>query len=482
VVDVNTTPARLSTARRLARCVPRIGVWVFGLAALSACGSETPPRPAAASTPAVTSTVAFPLRVDAANRRLVGANGEPFFMAGDAGWSLIVQLTREEAVQYLDSRRAAGFTTILVNLVEHQFAAAAPANGYGQQPFLSRGDFSTPNAAYFDHAEWVVGQAAERGLLVLLAPMYLGYQGGSEGWYQELKANGTTKSREYGRYVGQRFAKYPNIVWVNGGDVGPLQGLAEIEALIAGIKEYDSTHIHTAHAAPGRSAVEDYDRPWLDVNTTYSDYRDCDSALTNSRDDHQRPGALPFFHIEGWYEGEGASTSCLLGQMYHPVLLGAGGHVFGNRPMWLFDSGWQGALNSTGTNLMRHFSALFRSREGWGLVPDVDGTIVVSGAGNPSYAWDFAPAARTASNSSVLVYVPANRTVGIDTSKVPGTQFKAWWFNPQTGAAQEIGTFTNGGTRSFTTPAGSPWLLVLDDAAKGLPAPGTAATSGRRPR
>ena len=109
-------------------------------------------------------------------------------------------------MQYLDDRRARGFNTVLVNLIEHQFANSPPANRYGQQPFLTPGNFSTPNDAYFAHAEWVVDQAAQRGMLVLLAPVYLGYGGGNEGWYQELKANGTTKCRQYGRYVGQRFA------------------------------------------------------------------------------------------------------------------------------------------------------------------------------------------------------------------------------------------------------------------------------------
>jgi hypothetical protein len=66
---------------------------------------------------------------------------------------------------------------------------------------------------------------------------------------------------------------------------------------------------------------------------------------------------------------------------------------------------------------------------------------------------------------------------------------KAWWFNPRTGEATSIGEFPNTGEREFTPPDKGElldWVLVLDDAAKKFPAPGTyplpsaasSATSG----
>src|SRR4029453_2741845 len=38
-------------------------------------------------------------------------------------------------------------------------------------------------------------RAAEKGLLVLLAPAYLGFAGRDQGWYEEMKANGAAKMR-----------------------------------------------------------------------------------------------------------------------------------------------------------------------------------------------------------------------------------------------------------------------------------------------
>jgi hypothetical protein len=378
----------------------------------------------------------------------------------------MVRLNRDEVRQYLDDRRARRFNAVLVNLVEHHFGG--PRNRDGQSPFLTAGDFSTPNDAYFANADYVIEQAAQRDILVLLAPMYLGFQGGEEGWYRELLANGTAKCREYGRYVGRRYARFPNIVWVNGGDTSPMEGADQVEAIVAGIKE-GAAHLHTAHSAPHHSAVEDYDRPWLDVNTTYTG---CDDVVSASRADQTR-GGRPFFHIEGLYEGyPGSSPSCLVNQAVHPVMLGGRGHVFGNNPVWLFDPGWPGALASPGAGYMTHVIALFTSRQGASLQPDLERRIVVGGGGDPNSV-DFAAAARTPDGVSALVYVPTGRTLEIDTGRLPGSESVAWWFDLLSGTAQRIGVVRGPGSMSFTSPGTGPYMLVFDTAAANLPPPGS---------
>lgn len=429
---------------------------------------QSPPTSSPLPTPAPSGAAAYPLHVDSATRRLLDAAGQPFFIHGDAAWSLMVRLNLTEAGSYLQDRRGRGFNAVLVNLIEHHFGG--PPNRNGDPPFAVPGDFSTPNEAYFTHVEQVIDQANRRGILVLLAPMYLGYQGGDEGWYQEVLRNGTTKCRQYGRYLGQRYARFPNIVWVNGGDTPPMAATAEVDALVAGIKELDSVHLHTAHSTRGRSALDDYDRPWLDLNSTYSN---CSEALSLARVDAGR--GRTFFHIEGIYENEGADATCLLGQAYYSAFTGARGHVFGNRPMWLFDSGWPGALASTGAGYMSHFAALLASRDGYGLVPDLQQRIVVDGFGDPN-GEDYVAAARTASGASVLIYMPRGRRITVDTASLPRTGM-AWWFDPQSGASQPVGSFTgSGGLVDFAPSSSAPWVLVLDDAQRQLPAPGLVAS------
>jgi Putative collagen-binding domain of a collagenase len=74
-----------------------------------------------------------------------------------------------------------------------------------------------------------------------------------------------------------------------------------------------------------------------------------------------------------------------------------------------------------------------------------------------------------------MVYVPqGERTVTIDTSRLSGETLVAWWYSPSTGAAIRTGSFAREGSRTFTTPAGDDWVLVLDDAARSYVAPGKA--------
>jgi hypothetical protein len=85
-------------------------------------------------------------------------------------------------------------------------------------------------------------------------------------------------------------------------------------------------------------------------------------------------------------------------------------------------------------------------------------------------------ATRDSSGSYAMIYVPtAGQTLTVDTSSLSGTRLKAWWYDPRTGAATELeGDFRVGGKLRFTTPEHGPdWVLVLDDAAREYPRPGT---------
>src|SRR5204862_7078830 len=117
-----------------------------------------------------------PLTISSDRRRLVDADGVPFLVQGDAAWSLIANLTYEDAVRYLDDRQAKGFNTVLVNLIEHLYSKDPPRDLQGREPFTTPGDMATPNDAYFDAAEHVLDACRERGFLVVLAPTYIGYR------------------------------------------------------------------------------------------------------------------------------------------------------------------------------------------------------------------------------------------------------------------------------------------------------------------
>ena len=409
----------------------------------------------------------YPLRVSPDQRHVVDQVGAPFLILGDAPWSLISGLTREEAELYLENRRRKGFNSIIVNLIEHKFRG--PVNRYGERSFTTPGDFSTPNEKYFEHADWVIRKAGEKGIQVFLAPIYLGYIGTDEGWFEETLANGPEKCRNWGRYVGRRYREFDNLVWMIGGDRNPDKVRAEVNAVVLGIKEFDNRHLFTAHCHPENSAIDQFkDDGWLDLNDTYT-YGIVHRMLLA---DFNRVPAIPFVLTESTYEGEhNASALQIRRQAYWALLCGATGQFMGNRPIWLFDPGWQAALDSTGAQDMARLQALFTSRPWYELVPDQKHEVVVDGLGE-FRGLDYLAAARTADGGTVMAYLPSARTFTVDMTKVAGQKAKMWWFNPRTGQADSAGEFPTSTKKQFTPSSEGDWVLVLDDAARRLAAPG----------
>jgi hypothetical protein len=75
-----------------------------------------------------------------------------------------------------------------------------------------------------------------------------------------------------------------------------------------------------------------------------------------------------------------------------------------------------------------------------------------------------------------MVYAPVGRPFAVRMGAVTGSQVIAWWFNPRDGRAMRIGSFPNAGERMFTPPDPGEmldWVLVLDDASRNYPPPGT---------
>ncbi len=418
------------------------------------------------------------LAVSANHRHLVNAGNVPWLMQADAAWSLIVSLDKAEASLYLRNRRQKGFNAALVNLIEHKFCKHPPLNAEGEAPFTTPGDFSAPNERYFAYADWVLEEAAKNGIYVLLAPIYLGYKGTDEGWINELLALSPGKCLEYGRYLGRRYKNFDNIIWVMGGDRNPESALERVDLIALGIKEHDHKHLFTAHCAPENSAFSQYSGGgWLSFNTVYT-YELIHPRLYRAYD---RDPAEPFILIESSYEGEHNSTEVQIRrQAYWTILCGGFGHVFGNNPIWHFNGPtlfpvketWQQAMDLAGSVSMEHWGDLFRSRKWYELVPDPKHEVVTKGLGE-FMGLDYLAAARAADGGTVIAYMPSSRTITVDMSKISGSQARAWWFDPRSGAASAAGAFATRGLREFTPPGRGDWVLVLDDASKGLPKPGT---------
>jgi hypothetical protein len=379
----------------------------------------------------------FPIRTFPRRRYLVDKAGKPFLMQGDSPWSLIAELTQKEVNEYLADRKRRGFNTLLVNLLEHRFASKAPANAYGDAPFTQAGDFSTPNEAYFRHADWVLRRASSMGFLVLLAPAYIGFRDSPDGWWREMVASGPEKLRDYGRYVGRRYSRFPNIMWVEGGDDNPpMEGI--VDALAAGIAETDPKALQTGHTAPESAPLETWDRrTWLDVNNVYT-YKD---VYLHSIKEYRRSD-LPFFLMESAYEGEhSVSTRRLRIQAWHALLAGATGQLFGNNPIWHFSGPglyaglatppWQQALDTPGARSMTVVGKVFGALPWWRLIPDEVGTrLIVKGRGEGD---ERAAAAVSCDRRWGLIYLATQRRITVDLAAFKGSTVTFTWIDPSTG-------------------------------------------------
>ncbi|GAA4109372.1 hypothetical protein GCM10022415_02500 [Knoellia locipacati] len=439
---------------------------------------------------AVSANATFPLTVGTDRKHLVDAAKQPFLMVGDAPWSLIAEPTRAQASQYLRTRRAQGFNTILVSLLEHQYATNAPANAAGARPFTGAA-FGTPNEAYFTHADAVLAEAASLGFLVLLTPAYAGFNGGSEGWYQEMKAAGATKLRAWGQYVGRRYAANDHIMWVEGGDYDvPDQSL--VDAIAEGIASVDPVALQTYHASRGVRVADRWgSKTWLDVDSVYTD----SEVLPQIRQSYST-SPRPFFHIESYYENENGLTNRVLRrQAWQATLGGSSGHIFGNDPMWSFGAkngtgaaSWQQQLSSQGARSMSQLAVVLGGVS-WGtMVPDTSQRLLKGS----SARGDDPVAMYAAGTGEAVVYLPRGGAVSLDLSVLGGTSASLTWADPSSTRQVSAGTKpTQGGPVSITAPGANDdgdadWVLVVRRAGGTPGTPGTqtgtpASTFGCQP-
>jgi hypothetical protein len=440
---------------------PPLGRRSAALATAGLAAGLAPPYPARAAT-------AFPIRVAPDRRYLVDGRGEPFLLHGDTAWSLIVQLRLEEATHYLRDRQRRGFNTLLVNLIEHRFASRAPANLAGDAPFLRPGDFGAPNEAYFAHADRVLALAAELGFLVLLAPAYLGTSGGPEGWYRAMAAAGPAKLQAYGAFLGRRYARFRNILWVHGGDYNPPDP-SLVRAVAAGIRREDRDALHTAHCDPETAAAEFWNaEPWLALDTVYT-YQPVYRAVRRAA---AREPRRPFILLESTYENEHrAGPDRIRTQAYQALLGGACGQVFGNNPIWHFDTpgardapvNWRQALDGPGTRGMQHLLALFSRLPWWRLVPDAEGALLRDPGGD---VHGRRTAAMTEDRRRALVHFPTALPATLDLGRFAGESVFLRWFDPSAGTTgATIGPLPRASGEVRVTPPGrnaagqGDWLL-----------------------
>ena len=448
--------------------------------------------------PAVTTAAknVYPLKIPANGRYLVDRENKPFRIQGDSAQSLIVNLTYAEAEVYFSNRHAKGFNSVNINLIEHKFGVKAPANRNGDAPFTRPGDFSTPNEAYFAFADSIIDLAASKGMLVSLAVMYLGANGGDEGWWSVLsnKTNSQAVCYRFGQYVGNRYKNRANILWVIGGDFAPpagSEGETRLHKFMDGVKAAGATQLWAGDwKAPCMSTDVRAFASAMDVNAVYTYGSPENDGLTyvEAAMAYQYSPAHPAYLKETGYEEEswlpGDRTSVRKYE-YWAVLGGTtAGAFFGHRDIWEFataewSSGflpqhgpWQKALNSAGTLDMMRMGLLLDALPWYDLVPSgLAGmkSLVVSGGGTFGKQ-DYVAAAADRLGTTLVAYMPPAATSAKITINMTALRGPAHgrWFDPTSGEYANVPRepIPNRGTASFAIPSANSggardWVLVL---------------------
>lgn len=408
----------------------------------------------------------FPLRVSADGGSLTSDDGRPFLLHAEAAWSLIAQPDTAGAMRYLADRQRRGVDAVLVNLIEHQYADNAPRDAAGDAPFSTPGDFSTPDETYFAHADAVIDAAASQGIAVLLTPSYLGFGGGSEGWFQEMQALPPAKCRSYGDFLGRRYAGRHNIIWVWGGDYTPPSGSPGESCMMAirdGILAAEPGVLATGHWDPESTSRDE--PAFVDsiqlvgVYTYFPDLPMCRTARA-------AVPRMPVFLIETCYEHETIrscpDTTADVRRRQWWGLLGCGaGEIAGNNPIWKFGSGWPQQLGSPVSLGEARLAAIAR-QVAWQALALDDGLVSAGrGSGDAEVA-----AARTADGRQALIYLPpaAASTITVELGRLNGA-VTAVWHDPAADHSVAAGDGLTG-SHAFTTPGANTggdadWVLVL---------------------
>jgi hypothetical protein len=434
------------------------------------------------------------ITISANQRFLITQSGKPFFWLGDTAWELFHRLNRAEAVHYLETRRQQGFNVIQAVILA-ELDGLHTSNPNGRLP-LCGDDPSRPNELYFQDVDEIIRIAAQKDLYIGLLPTW-GDKVHGGLWGTGPVIFNTENAHAYGKFLGQRYQDYTNILWVLGGD-RPADGYENLwDAMAQGITTglgYQPFFTYHPNGGASSSAWL-HETDWLDMNMLQSGHVLLDAPNWEMiRADYDLKPIKPMLDSEPCYEDHPIdpflrqwkpefgrfSDYDVRKQAYRAVFSGACGHTYGHHSVWQFWTmhrepvnfpmpTWDEAILGPGATQMIHLKNLMLSRPYLSRVPDQK---ILSDLQEPhpaenSVHFDTARASypcatRCADGSYGMVYFPqAEQSLQVDLKFISGN-VTAWWYDPRNGKSHLAGKYPND-IVTFTSPiAGPDWVLVLD--------------------
>lgn len=420
------------------------------------------------------------LIVSSNQRFIIHENGTPFFYFGDTAWELFHRLNAEEVENYLENRRAKGFTVIqCVILAELDGLNEASKTGF--KP-LKENDPTQPNEDYFQWVDQVMKRAASKGLYMGILPTWGDKI--DKKWGVGPVIFNTENAFQYGKWLGERYCNVPNIIWINGGDrPGGNENTAIWNALAEGIKSVDKNHLMTYH--PGGETSSSFwfqDQGWLDFNMSQTGHGQRSYDIINKLivGDYNLTPTKPCINGEPCYEDHPVSwlpeimgwfdEADVRKAMYWSLFSGAFGHTYGCHPIWQFHSSdhapvgfvrhqWQEVLDLPGASDIIHARRLLSRYDYLSRVPAPE--IVLS---PQRFATDKAVA--TKGNGYALVYLPEGHVTEVSLEQVDGAKkLRLSWYDVRTGETNFIQNMPAKGTYTASpqqSGRGFDWVLIIE--------------------
>lgn len=429
------------------------------------------------------------LKVSDNMRYIQHENGKPFFWLGETAWLLPSRSNRDEVDYFMAETRKNGYNVLQISTL-HTIPAM---NVYGHWALPDGFEFSnidkTGEYNYWQHVDYIVERAQKNGIYIGVVCVW--------GSPVQQKQMSVEDAKKYGKFLAERYKKYPNIIWLIGGDVrGDVQ--PEVwQALATTIRNIDPDHLMTFHPR-GRTISTTWfnNEPWLDFNMFQSGHRrynqrkgDGDYPIEeNTEEDNWRfvERSLAVNPLKPVLDGEPSYEDIPHGlhdaderrwqaedvrrYAYWSVFAGSFGHTYGhNSTMQMLRPGYQAsfgakkswweAIHDPGCQQMKYLKKLILAFPFFERIPDQS---LISNENGVQYERVIA----TRGQDYILVYNYTNRLTEIDMTKISGAKKKAWWYSPVNGTVTHIGEFDNG-KQSFIHDSGygsgNDWVLIITD-------------------
>ena len=419
-----------------------------------------------------------PVRVGGDGHRLAHADGTPFLWLGDTVWQGLMRSTPADWDEYLDTRRAQGFTVIQFFSTQWRALATDP---FGEPSFHENGRFA-PNPLFYRRLDSKVESIARHGMLAS-AIVVLSLFDDEPGW-----AWPPEQLVRFARWLRARWSSY-HVAWTLGGD-GDFSGERADRWKPIGAAVYGDPPeaMVTMHPRGWVWNGEEFrDQAWVTFYLYQSGHSDVEERVRWLPDgpaahDWRTEPPRPIINAEPNYEDHPSYASGIRftdhevrrASYWSMLVTPTAGVTYGHFSLWAWASEgervgqaiprqadyllepWSTVLDTPGARSFSIMRRYFESGSWWLLRPTQELLLEQPGADDARH---FVTAASTPVGDWTVVYAPTGGPIRLRGNA--GSLGSARWFDPRAGFWRAASSVADGQGLTFSAPDRDDWVLDL---------------------